>query len=268
MQSEKHYLGMQSLGVAFLYFFVYDRFREGVQRGSKMKPFTKIPKNIGGKTILMIYHFFSIISVPRRYSRLNYLHNLQILDQDKKLFMPGNYIENQYEWGQIHFGCNRQHNMAYSGCEIMAVYNARLAMGEAESAEDLAELIRHFERRGAALLGDFGTSPKAVYRYLKKQYEARLRYYRQGEAVSEELSEGQAALITFFNEKGNLQRGIHTICATYTCEGCYLHNTYYRSGPRNDFQVAGPYASLSEALEKRYQDSIGIVCTIILQKRR
>lgn len=234
----------------------------------KMKLFKKIPKNIGGRTILLIYHFLSIISVPRRYSQLNYLHNLQILNQDKKLFMPGNYIENQYEWGQIHFGCNRRHNMSYSGCEIMAVYNARLAMGETGSAEDLAELIRHFERRGAALLGDFGTSPKAVYRYLKKQYEARLRYYRQGEAVSEELSEGQAALITFFNEKGNLQRGIHTICATYTGEGCYLHNSYYRPGAGKDFQAAGPYTSLSEALEKRYQDSIGIVCTIIIQKRR
>lgn len=231
-----------------------------------MKPFTKIPQNISGKTILMIYSFLSIIPVPKRRSRLNSLHNRQILSQERELFLSGEYIENQSEWGQIQFGCNRHHNMAYSGCEIIAVYNVRLALGESGTADDMSELIRYFEGKGAALLGDFGTSPRAVYQYLRKMYDAKLRYYRQREAVPDELSEGQAALITFFNDSGDLWKGIHTICATHTYEGCYLHNTYYRTGTQKDFQAAGPYASLSEALEKRYQNRIGIVCTIILQK--
>lgn len=227
-----------------------------------MKFLKKIPQKISGRTVVRIYSLLSVIPVPKRYTRLHVSHNLQLLSQEMECFRPGCFIENQAEWKQVQFGCLRHHNMSHSGCEIMAVYNAMLAMGAAGTAEEMAGLIQYFERAGAALLGDFGTSPRAVQKYLQKKYQVSMHCYRQGE-VLEELTEGRTALITYFNDKEDLWRGIHTICATLTCEGCYLHNAYYRPKGGN-YQVAGPYASLSEGLERCFQGRIRIICTIMI----
>ena len=55
--------------------------------------------------------------------------------------------------------------MKYSGCEIIAVYNAMLDLGRKSSLEDMAELITAFEERGAALKGEWGVAPHAITNY-------------------------------------------------------------------------------------------------------
>ena len=54
------------------------------------------------------------------------------------------------------------HNMSYSGCEIIAAFNAKKVFGFPGTAEEMAELIYEFESCGAALWGEFGTSPAAI----------------------------------------------------------------------------------------------------------
>lgn len=232
-----------------------------------MKFLKKIPQIISGRAVVRIYSLLSVIPVPRRYTRLHITHNLQLLRQEQEWFSPGRFIENQAEWKQVQFGCLRHHNMAHSGCEIMAVYNAMLAMGAAGTAEEIAGLIQHFERAGAALLGDFGTCPRALQiflrkylrKYLQKEYKVSMHCYRRGEILAEP-AEGPT-LITYFNDKDDLWSGIHTICATHADEGYYLHNAYYR--PRGgSYQAAGPYASLAEGFEKCLQGRGHIICTI------
>lgn len=225
-----------------------------------MKFLKKIPQKISGRTVVRIYRFLSVIPVPRRYTRQHASQNLQLLSQGAEWFKPGCFIENQAEWKQVQFGCLRHHNMSYSGCEIMAVYNAMLALGAAGTAEEMTGLIQYFERAGATLLGDFGTSPAAIRKYLQKKYTVSMHCYRQGELL-ENLTEGQTALITYFNDGRDLWRGIHTICATLTDGKYYLHNVYYRPKGGN-YQAAGPYASLSEAFEKCFQGDACIICTI------
>lgn len=233
-----------------------------------MKFLKKLPQKISGRAVVRIYSLLSVIPVPRRYARRHAAHNLQLLCQEPEWFRPGCFIENQAEWKPVQFGCFRHHNMAHSGCEIMAVYNAMLAMGASGTAEEITGLIRHFERAGAALLGDFGVSPIALQKYLQKylqiflpkEYKVSMHCYRRDEALLEP-TEGQIALITYFNDKDDLWRGIHTICATLTCGGCYLHNAYYR--PRGgNYQAAGPYISLAEGFEKCFQGRSRIICTI------
>ena len=73
------------------------------------------------------------------------------------------YIENQHHFGMIKYG---RSDMAYAGCEVIAVYNALRTMGEKAG---LDELIGHFERDGMVLSGRFGTAPMAIGDFFRKE---------------------------------------------------------------------------------------------------
>lgn len=81
-------------------------------------------------------------------------YNLDILikESQKKdgIYATGEYIENQFYWKDIKFGIS---DMSYSGCEIMATYNALKALGEPVSEQTVVDLIAMYEADGAVFGG-------------------------------------------------------------------------------------------------------------------
>ena len=114
-----------------------------------------IPRHVGNNVVLTVYHLLALIPVPQKYREENHDHNTLWLKDDKWDFLtvPSAYIENQNEWGKIRFGWGSHHNMKYSGCEIIATFNALKALGKADSPDFMAELIDEHEVKMIYLIG-------------------------------------------------------------------------------------------------------------------
>lgn len=85
-----------------------------------------IPRHISNRVVVRVYHILSWIRVPRSIREKNYRHNLKHLgEMDREVWRDSTVcIEDQAQWEAIQFGAGSHHNMSYSGCEIIAVFNA------------------------------------------------------------------------------------------------------------------------------------------------
>lgn len=153
-------------------------------------------------------------------------------------FTAKDYIENQAEWGEIQFGSS---TMAYSGCEIMAVYNALHALGKEMALQDMVELISAFERKGAVLQGTWGCSSYAVYNYFVEHgYETAFTCSRNMKRINEIGERCDTVVLTAYNNQYDIRSMIHTISVTKDENGHYtMHNAYKRN-------KAGEYAAYGE----------------------
>ena len=145
----------------------------------------------------------------------HYEKNLQVLtDAETKeptFFVSNQYIENQNKpgWEDVKLGIK---DMNYAGCEVMATYNARLALGENMTAKELAELISEYEGNGLVLQGGWGVSPKAVYNYFKeREYDVEMVTSRNKEDINAIGDSYDTIIISFFNNQDDIMKEIHTI---------------------------------------------------------
>lgn len=210
-----------------------------------------IPKYVRNRVLMGVYRFFSIFRVPGLIRERHYRENGSLLEKTKWDFwdMPDIYIENQSEWGKIRFGVGRHANMSYAGCEIIAIYNARKALGGLLSREDMAELIRTCEARGAALGGIFGTAPAAVAAYFRKKgFYVETADGAKERAADEIGGKCDVMIATAYNDKNDITAQIHTVCITKNREGKYvLHNAYLRD-EKGRYRESIPYETLQEAV--------------------
>ena len=227
-----------------------------------------IPTHVGNSVFLGVYHLLTLIPVPQNIRKKNHDHNAIWLKDAKwdYLTMPSSYIENQDEWGEILYGWGPHHNMRYSGCEIIATFNALKALGKAVSPDFMAELIGEYEKHGAALWGEFGVSPLAVCAYLKRQGLPVVTAKKDDDkSLNMADSRCRVFIATVYNDAINITAQIHTVCITKEDNGYILHNAYRRN--REGIYAASiPYATLKEAIahistqEVKMIYLIGIVC--------
>lgn len=143
----------------------------------------------------------------------------------------------------------RHHNISYSGCEVIATFNAYKALGGWGSPEQMAGLISAYESHGAALLGEFGTSPRAIESYFRQNGFTVTAAY--GEKFDEVDSIGRTyhvMIATVYNDKNDITKQVHTVCITGNRESGYvLHNAYLMN--ENGTYVASlPYKTISDAV--------------------
>lgn len=223
-------------------------------------PKAYIPRHISNDTVLRVYDMFCRITrVSRRTREKNREINRRAL-KEETVFKAGNFIENQNDWGDIQFGSGRHHNMRYSGCEIIAVYNALLDLGKALSSDDMAELIAVFEQKGAALKGEFGVAPHAIRDYLKDcGYDVSGISSRDERDICELEKKSHTIIATVYNNKNNIMEEIHTVCITKK-DGFYaVHNDYTRDGKSPaGYRARGGYVTLQEAVNSIGRDAESI----------
>lgn len=180
--------------------------------------------------------FFSLFSgkLSGKMTDEQYKHNIKAWDELKG---SGKFFENQPALTVMRYGHagplsrrlffhGKHLTAANNACEVIAVYNALHAFGKDKS---LPELIKEFSGRGVCANGCFGTSPKALKRYLEKEgYETKLLV---GKDLSDENlksleSEYRVFLLTSFNRGYNPFHMVHTMCISHEKDGFIRHNDY------------------------------------------
>ena len=132
------------------------------------------------------------------------------------------YIENQKEWSSVKFG---KTDMAFAGCEIMAVANALMALGNPMSAYEMAGLITYFTAKGAVRGGRFGTSPLALRTCINENgYPVITERVCTQEHLHELQEKAQVYIAVVYNDRDDIMAQIHTVCITRDGEGFTTHN--------------------------------------------
>lgn len=145
------------------------------------------------------------------------------------------FEENQRSLRAIPFG---KYNLAYSGCEVIAVSNALIAL---KAGEPLKQLVYEFERDGILANGRFGTSPKAMRDFfVKKGYETIFStkvndFDRIGESYD-------SLILTFYNDKKDISKQVHSVNITKLEGKLYVHNLHC------DGRKSGPYDTINQCL--------------------
>lgn len=231
-----------------------------------------IPQRMSNDTMLKAFDFMSsACPISSKTIESNAEWNAkkltQIDENGESIYIPkaGSYIENQSQWENVKFGCSPNSNMSYSGCEIIATYNALSALGESTSADTMVNLISTYEKDGAALFGEFGTSPHAIEKYMKNAgYQVQTTDSRDTQKLAEIDQSSDVFITTVYNNQKDITDMVHTVCITKTKDGKYAaHNTYIRDKHGN--YVANTADTLDEAINEIGSDT-GIIHVIGIKK--
>lgn len=228
----------------------------GKQRGYKVRKVKDfwvsfIPKYVSNYIFLSIYYFTSLVPVPRKIRDQNYKSNIvQLRNMHWDVWtVRSAYIENQNEWSNIMFGAGKHHNMRRSGCEVIATFNVLKALTGTGSPESMAELIREYEVRGAALRGEFGVSPRAIEVYFR-EHGFRVATTDKTDDTSLNMVDRQCQVLiaTVYNDGNDITKQVHTVCITKDSgQGYVLHNTYCKD-KNGTYVASAPYATLTDAV--------------------
>lgn len=210
-----------------------------------------IPTYVSNRVLVKGYRFLALFGVPRFVRRNHFRENCERLKETNWNFWHESdvLIENQSEWGNIRFGVGRRLSMRYAGCEIIATYNARKALGVPSSRKMMAELIEIYEARGAALWGAFGVAPTMIAAYFRKNGFAVETADGADEAAVERIAQNHRVMIaTAYNDKNDIMAQIHTVCITKRADsGFVLHNAYRRD-KSGQYSSSPPYTTVQEAV--------------------
>ena len=227
-----------------------------------------IPRKVDNETVLKSYDLMSAMCpISSKTIESNAAWNAKELTATGSSYIPesGSYIENQAQWKNVKFGCSSNSNMSYSGCEIIATYNALSALGENTSADTMVNLISSYEKNGAALYGEFGVAPNAIERYMKNAgYKVQTTDSRNAQKLAEIDKNSDVFITSVYNNQKDITDMVHTVCITKTKDGKYAaHNTYIRDKRGN--YVANTADTLEEAISGIGSDT-GIIHVIGVKK--
>ena len=229
-----------------------------------------IPRHVNNRTFLRIYQILALIPVPSKIRKRNYNVNVSQLKKTNWDFwnVASAYIENQNEWNEIMYGAGSHHNMRYSGCEIIATFNAHKVLTGNGSPESMAKLICEYEKCGAALWGEFGVSPRAIESYFKRHgFIVTTTDKNDSRSLEILASQCRVWIATVYNDANDITKQVHTVCITKDSgTGYVLHNAYH-SDKDGNYISSIPYETLTDAIShiSKYETKliylIGIAAT-------
>ncbi len=136
------------------------------------------------------------------------------------------FIEDQNKLGDFSYGVK---DLSYSGCGLIAVYNACLFLNGGEEVRPglLTEIIAAFEKKGSVCFGRFGTWPGAAAAFFTVR-GSRVRTARSCRAMEKLACDCDVLLLTFMNNGLKPTRQMHTICVTKEGGMLLAHNSHGR----------------------------------------
>lgn len=111
-------------------------------------------------------------------------------------------------------------DMARSGCGVIAVYNALVLLGEPYC---LCDVIAWGDRHAAVLFGLLGTFPSAA-KGLFRRLGCEVAAVRDPRAMDACARKADVCLFTYWNRRGSVRRGMHTVCARWRDGGLEVYN--------------------------------------------
>ena len=194
-----------------------------------------IPQYVKNGTIILAYEFlrrytnkitYEIILQNATFNTTELSTNATYIQNNST---TGSFIENQGQWGSILFG---ESNMAYSGCGIIATYNALVELGEYTSPSVMVDLISTYEKDGAAVNGKVGVAPTAIYNYFNNQFfDVNFTDTKNPETINKIGVDYDVIIVTVYNDEHDITEQMHTVCITREKDGEYvLHNVFFKDG--------------------------------------
>lgn len=148
------------------------------------------------------------------------------------------YIEDQNNYTDMAYG---ESTMQYSGCEIFATYNAMFNI-LGKNPISLAKMISEYEKDGMVMAGKFGTAPKAIEDYFKKN--GFTTAFTTREADFDNIGKNfQSLILTMYNDKNDISKEVHTVNISKDNGMLTAHNVYCNG------KVVGPYKTVSEVIK-------------------
>ncbi len=226
-----------------------------------------IPRYIPNVVVVWVLHilsWFSGLSGKRSSGNLNY-NRVQLLDKNSMNAENNTYIENQSMWTGVLFGS--VYKLSYSGCEVIAVYNALLSLGQKMSVKELMALITAFEKKGIVGRGKFGVSPRAAYLFFKRAgYRVTMTASKKASVINEIGACSDTTIVTVYNDRNDITKQVHTMNVSKDDAGKYhIHNGYKvrtDAGGKRQFVDDGPYDTLEEAIKGMARGNAGVISVI------
>ncbi len=238
-----------------------------------------IPQKMPDRLVLTILRFLSFFSfIGKKTIKEHRDENERILGT-ADFFMSEKaegtsdkprFIENQIKWGKVKFGKGKHGNMAYSGCEVIAIYNALVALGASRTgdaddktedpAKTMSSLIGSFEKKGSVRRGEFGVAPTAIASFLKKK-GYNIKIYGRKNLAEDDTADSKTGssdkgkkvyIATIYNHSHDIFEQIHTVCITKEDNGYFIHNSYHKNadGAYDKKPASGEgYKTLAESID-------------------
>lgn len=232
-----------------------------------MKKFIKafIPKYISNRIVVYIYNILKICTnhINKKVIEENASYNKSELLTGKYMSLDRTeFIENQKEWKKIKFGQGKRTNMEYSGCGIIAVYNALVALGINPDIDTMVGLISGFELDGAVMNGGFGISPMSVRKFfIKEGYDVNMITTKNKEKIDRFGEQHNVFVATVYNDKKDILEMLHTVCITKDSGNKYIvHNCSYWNENRYMAKSIN-YTGLSNVISdiKRASSAVAVI---------
>lgn len=186
-----------------------------------------VPNHVDDQTLLLVLTLLSAHSLSPKVSQQHLESNTEAWEEYLKLHPDDYYIEHQEDMRDkgdpqkpnnikdgLHYG---NHEAYYNSCEVIAVYNALLALHDGNSPTGFPELLCTFEQGGICADGEFGTAPTALYVYFEKRgYEAKMLSGKQikDSKLNNMQKEYDTYILTAYNDGDDLGEMIHTVSIT------------------------------------------------------
>ncbi|MDO4478456.1 MAG: hypothetical protein Q4B73_05410 [Lachnospiraceae bacterium] len=217
-----------------------------------------IPRFVPRSLVLWVYDVLSRVDRFKTGGRRQHLRqNAKAAVGVRPHFLKENgYAEDQRLFRSLRYG---RTDMAYAGCEILAVLNALHFLEGVDGARFLPALIAHFEGDGKVLDGLWGTSPRAMARFFRK------RGFEVSETTcpadfDEAGRRSEVLILTFYNDAADIMAAVHTVCLTKTEEGFWVHNA-------GNGKAMGPYGSVTAALRQQNGGRAGALMLLGISRR-
>lgn len=165
------------------------------------------------------------------------------------------YIEDQSNYYDLKYG---HKTIDFSGCEIIAAYNALYSLTKDENI-DFPAMIDYFEKNGIILYGHLGTAPQSVEEYFKELGFETLMSTKRKEYENVEKNY-DAFILTKFNDIDDIYNCIHTVCITKKNGKFYVHNNSY-------YGYNTPYESIEELLNRIDGGKAKDICLLGIKKK-
>lgn len=229
-----------------------------------------IPQHVSNRLLLNILGLCTHFKISWKRARANHAANTEAfakaLSSGGGFYGQGGYIENQPQWKSVKFG---RYTMDYSGCEIIAVCNAILSLGEKLPEQGIADFIRFFEKRGAVLKGGWGVAPRAIYGFFKeKGYETHMSLSTKPGDVNRMGGEYATVIVTVYNDAKDITKQIHTMNASKDDKGRFVLHNCYRRGRDGSYIMGEPHALLWEAIKSLQGGAAMPICIIGINPHR
>lgn len=235
----------------------YEKMDQAFQK--KLKGLSKInlrayvPNNISNQKLLQIFtdDFTKIKSITdeeteKRY-KINEISWENHLKESKGI--SNRYIEVQKDFEDMYFG---NYAVDFNGCEVIATYNALVALNHGKSPASFPDLLKYYENSGIMINGLFGTDPQAICNYFEQQDDYSADIYLDVEDFKNKQKQYDVYIFTYYNQKDDITKQIHTVAVTKENGKYVAHNV-------GSIDSADSFETIEKDMEKKSKKIISVI---------